>query len=62
MCRCAGFEDNRLNPIAVHGKIVLLEGDLKMPIISMFYGIIIRMYTEPGNKHHLHHLHAEYGD
>ena len=33
-----------------------------MPIISMFYGIIIRMYTEPGNKHHLPHLHAEYGD
>ena len=22
-----------------------------MPIISMFYGIIIRMYTEPGKKH-----------
>jgi len=33
-----------------------------MPIISMFYGIIIRMYTETGNKHHLPHIHAEYGD
>ena len=33
-----------------------------MPIISMFYGIIIRMYTEPGNKHHLPHIHAEYGE
>jgi len=31
-----------------------------MPTISMFYGIIIRMYSEPNGPHHLPHIHAEY--
>ena len=31
-----------------------------MPTISMFYGIIIRMYSEPGSPHHEPHIHAEY--
>ncbi|MEX0325783.1 MAG: DUF4160 domain-containing protein [Puniceicoccaceae bacterium] len=29
-----------------------------MPEISRFYGIIIRMYSEPGSRHHLPHFHA----
>lgn len=33
-----------------------------MPLISTFYGIIIRMYFERNVKHHTPHLHAEYGD
>lgn len=33
-----------------------------MPIISMFYGIIIRMYNFDNMKHHLAHIHAEYQD
>lgn len=33
-----------------------------MPIISMFYGIIIRMYLLDGNRHSLPHIHARYGD
>jgi hypothetical protein len=33
-----------------------------MPIISMFYGIIIRLYNFDNNKHHLPHIHAEYQD
>jgi len=33
-----------------------------MPTISMFYGIIIQMYSEPSSPHHLPHLHAEYQD
>jgi len=32
------------------------------PTISMFYGIIITMYWEKGERHHLPHLHAEYQD
>lgn len=31
-----------------------------MPTISMFYGIIIRMYKELGGRHNLPHIHAEY--
>ncbi|MBR3084600.1 MAG: DUF4160 domain-containing protein [Oscillospiraceae bacterium] len=31
-----------------------------MPVLSMFFGIIIRMYREKGGKHNVPHLHAEY--
>ena len=33
-----------------------------MPILSMFYGIIIRMQSEKGGKHHVPHIHCIYGD
>lgn len=33
-----------------------------MPILSMFYGIIVRMHNETGGKHNKPHLHANYGD
>ncbi len=33
-----------------------------MPALSMFYGIIVRMQSELGGKHHCPHLHAIYGD
>ena len=31
-----------------------------MPVLSMFFGIIVRMYQENGGKHNLPHIHAEY--
>ncbi len=31
-----------------------------MPILSLFYGIIVRMYMEVGRKHNKPHIHAEY--
>jgi hypothetical protein len=31
-----------------------------MPVLSMFYGIIVRMYKEANSKHSLPHIHAEY--
>ena len=31
-----------------------------MPILSMFYGIVIRMYVFDDKQHHMAHLHAEY--
>ena len=31
-----------------------------MPEIARFFGIIIRMYAEPGAAHHRPHLHAYY--
>ena len=33
-----------------------------MPAISMFYGIIIYLYYLDNKKHHLPHIHAEYGE
>ena len=31
-----------------------------MPVLSTFYGIIVRMYKEIGGRHNLPHIHAEY--
>ncbi len=31
-----------------------------MPTISMFYGILIRMFFKDIDKHHLPHIHAEF--
>lgn len=33
-----------------------------MPELSRFYGIIIRMYSEPSERHHVAHFHAYYGE
>ena len=29
-----------------------------MPTLSMFYGIIVRMFDERGGQHHVPHIHA----
>ena len=31
-----------------------------MPIVSVFFGIIVRMYAEPGAPHNQPHFHAYY--
>lgn len=33
-----------------------------MPALSMFFGIIVRMQSEKGDKHHKPHIHAIYGN
>lgn len=33
-----------------------------MPTLSMFYGIIIRMHSEKGERHHQPHIHCTYGE
>lgn len=33
-----------------------------MPELARFFGIIIRMYAEPGVPHHVPHFHAYYQD
>jgi hypothetical protein len=33
-----------------------------MPIISTFYGIVIRMYFKDSEQHHTPHFHVKYGD
>lgn len=32
----------------------------QMPVLSTFYGLIIRMYKENGGKHNVPHIHVEY--
>ncbi|WP_206811097.1 DUF4160 domain-containing protein [Paradesulfitobacterium ferrireducens] len=31
-----------------------------MPVLSIFYGIIVRMYKESSGRHNRPHIHAEY--
>ncbi|MCL2845160.1 MAG: DUF4160 domain-containing protein [Chitinivibrionia bacterium] len=31
-----------------------------MPVLSLFYGIIVRMYREVSGKHNKPHIHVEY--
>ena len=33
-----------------------------MPVISMFYGIIVRMFFMDNKEHKLPHIHVEYGE
>ena len=33
-----------------------------MPEIARFFGIVIRMFAEPGGPHHRPHFHAYYQD
>lgn len=33
-----------------------------MPELARFYGIIIRMFSEPSGQHHAAHFHAYYGE
>lgn len=31
-----------------------------MPVVSMFYGLIVMMYFRDNQQHHLPHIHVEY--
>ena len=33
-----------------------------MPTLSMFYGIVVCMYSEKGERHHLPHIHCKYNE
>lgn len=33
-----------------------------MPVISMFYGIIVLMYSFDNRRHHQPHIHVQYSD
>jgi hypothetical protein len=33
-----------------------------MPVISMFYGVIVLMYYYDNRRHNLPHIHIKYGD
>jgi hypothetical protein len=38
----------------------LFVKEARVPEISRFFGIIVRMYAEPGAPHHRPHVHAYY--
>ena len=38
----------------------LRKGVENVPVLSMFFGIIVHMYKELGGKHNKPHIHAEY--
>jgi hypothetical protein len=45
----------------VHGRTGQ-QGGFSVPIISMFHGIIIRLYLLDGKQHDLPHIHAKYAE
>ena len=49
-----------LKKTPAYDKMSLKKGAGKMPVLSIFYGIIVRMYREQGGKHNMPHIHAEY--
>jgi len=38
------------------------ETERSMPVISMFYGVIVMMYFFDDKQHHLPHIHVEYAE
>jgi len=40
---------------------IIQAGEIDMPILSMFYGIIVRMYYADNKQHHVPHIHVECG-
>ena len=47
--------------ISRYRDIITLKGEITMPVISRFYGIIIRMYFQQ-SEHNPPHFHAIYGE
>lgn len=43
-------------------RIFYLYQKLVMPVISMFYGIIIRMFYYDNKEHHIPHIHIEFAE
>ena len=43
-------------------QLVFLHYSIQMPTISMFYGIIVRMFFFDNKEHKSPHIHVEYQD
>jgi Domain of unknown function (DUF4160) len=56
------FKDSFKSTIARLRKLISYKGASLMPVISMFYGIIIRMYLLDNKHHNLPHIHAKYAE
>ncbi len=42
------------------GGATFAESERKMPVISMFYGLIVAMYYLDTKQHHFPHIHVKY--
>ena len=63
----AKMQDKSFNPVDVGELWQMLspiahKENNTMPIISMFYGIIIRLYLIDNQHHNLPHIHAKYAE
>lgn len=47
---------------SIYSIIFHFPGKVFFPEIARFFGIVIRMYAEPGAPHHRPHFHAYYQD
>jgi hypothetical protein len=47
---------------SLENRLEYKEVERSMPVISMFYGIIVMMYSFDDKQHHLPHIHVEYGE
>lgn len=44
------------------GRLLQEIAENPMPVISIFYGIIVLMYYFDNKQHKMPHIHAQYGD
>lgn len=61
LIECPYILKNKLIIDCHNSQVSLIQNrTYNMPTISMFYGVIISMYFEIKEKHHLPHIHARY--
>ena len=58
-----GETDGRFtNRSGIANQLLKYDGSFHMPVISMFYGIIVYMYYFDNKKHHAPHIHVQYAE
>ena len=48
-----------MQKVKINDRIKEVE---KVPIISQFYGITVKIYFEEGDRHHTEHIHINYNE
>jgi len=56
--RAEGIESPGRTPLETQAA----PGETFMPVISMFYGVVVSMYLIDNRRHHLPHIHVRYQD
>jgi hypothetical protein len=58
-----GLPRVNVSPAAAAGELCRSARKVSlMPVISMFYGIIVSLYFQDNRRHHRPHIHAKYQD
>lgn len=58
----AAIEEERNGSVRKLTSMLYCGQRKPMPVISMFYGIIIRMFYFDNARHRVPHIHVQYGD